>query len=469
MREGPRTRRAVLRSALVGGAAAFLAACRGDDGQPRAAVGPQPRPDLPASAPSPTAVRALSGGITVAYADELGKKPPYVDEAARLVEHNHPGTHVSINLRRIGGSEFLDAILPDLASEDAPDVLHASGDRLGDLADAGLILPLDDYLQNWADWRYYSPTVKDGVTYQGQTWAIPYGLDTRFLYYRKDIFEQAGLTAAWQPKNVGDILTAAARVQMQRPDVQSLALYAGPNGGSGTANHAFLPLLHAYGGALKDSRGNWIGDSTAVRKTFAFFAAAYQGQRLVPQSVVAMPRSWVEMRERLGSGRLALLFEGGWVYGGWAAKDKAGTEKNVGYLLFPTETDGPSFTIGGAGTVWYITAKSRNPELAWEYIATWNNRDTVGKLNAEDPHPVARVDSVRVPEYRSDRFLVDSTESLRRAYFTPPDAAYGRVISVIQSTTAAVATGELTPDQATARYAAGLREAVGAGKVVIQT
>jgi multiple sugar transport system substrate-binding protein len=468
MNPGRRSRRTLLRATLIGGTGAFLAACGGgDDSQPMT-VAPVTRPDAPAAAPSATAMRGLSGRITVAYADELGKKPPYVDETARLIEQNHPGTSVAIDLRRMGGSEFLDAILPMLASEDAPDVLHASGDRLGELADAGLIAPLDDYLLTWPDWRYYSPTVKDGVTYQGQTWAIPYGLDTRFLYYRRDIFEQVGLSAAWQPKNVADILAAAARVQAQRPDVLPFALYAGVNGGTGSANHGFLPLLHAYGGALKDMRGNWIGDSMAVRKAFAFYAAAYQGQRLVPQSVLLMPRSWVEMRERLGAGRLALLFEGGWVYGGWTAKDKAGTEKNVGYLLFPTETEGPSFTIGGAGTVWYITAASRNRDLAWEYIATWNNRDTVGKLNAEDPHPVARVDSVRVPEYRGDRFLVDSTESLRRAYFTPPDAAYGRVTSVIQSVTAAVASGELTPDQAAARYAAGLREAVGAGKVVLQ-
>jgi multiple sugar transport system substrate-binding protein len=164
-----------------------------------------------------------------------------------------------------------------------------------------------------------------------------------------------------------------------------------------------------------------------------------------------------------------MLFEGGWVYGGWANKDRTATEKNVGYLLFPTETNGPSFTIGGPGTCWLISAASTNKDLAWEFIVTFNNRDTVGRLNAEDPHPVARVDSVRVPEYRSDKFLVDSTESMRRAYFLPPDADYGAVIMAIQSATQHVATGELSPDQAAARYAADLRETIGADRIVVQS
>jgi multiple sugar transport system substrate-binding protein len=311
--------------------------------------------------------------------------------------------------------------------------------------------------------------VREGVTYQGQVWALPYGLDTRFLYFRRDIFEQVGLGGDWSPKNVADILNAAARVKLLRPEVMPYALYAGPNGGTGTANHGFVPLVYAYGGSLKDSRGNWIGDSPAIRKAFSFYAMAFQAERVASLDLLTMPRSWVSMRERLGDGRLAMLFEGGWVYGGWADKDKDGTEKNIGYLLFPTETEGPSFTVGGPGTCWYITTASRNRRLAWEFIATWNSAETVGRLNADDPHPVARVDAVRIPEYRGEHFLVESTESLRRAHFIPPDAAYGKVMSAVHAATAAVAAGEVPPDEAARRYANDLRQAIGSSKVIIQS
>lgn len=462
----PRSRRAFLCGLAGVGVAGLTAACSGDPA-PAQRSRPSSFVQVPTAVGTPARPGNLSGTLSIAYADELGKKPAYVNKTATELQRLYPNVTVSIQQSRLGGSEFFDQLLPSLSAEDAPDIIHVGGDRLGELADAGLVTPLDEYLQEWPDWRYYSPTVRDGVTYQGQVWAIPYGLDTRFLYFRRDIFEQVGLGADWTPKNVADILSAAARVKSLRPEVMPYALYAGPNGGTGTANHGFVPLVYAYGGSLKDPRGNWIGDSQAIRKAFGFYATAFQSERVASSELLTMPRSWVAMRERLGDGRLAMLFEGGWVYGGWADKDRSGTAKNIGYLLFPTETEGPSFTVGGSGTCWYITSASRNKRLAWEFIAAWNNTETVGRLNAEDPHPVARVDAVRVPEYRSESFLVDSTESLRRAHFIPPDADYGRVIGAMHSVTAAVAGGEITPDDGARRYAGELRQVVGASNVVV--
>ena len=90
--------------------------------------------------------------------------------------------------------------------------------------------------------------VKQGVTYKGKVYGIPYGLDTRFLYYRKDVFQKAGLDPNWQPKNVQDILDTARQIQGKVPDVIPYVIYAGKNGDTGTANHGFVPTLWAFGG-----------------------------------------------------------------------------------------------------------------------------------------------------------------------------------------------------------------------------
>src|SRR5215208_1778212 len=189
-------------------------------------------------------------------------------------------------------------------------------------------------------------------------------------------------------------------------------------------------------------------------------------RRLLSRASPSTPKPWTAMREKEGDGGLALLYEGGWVYGGWAGKDKATTEKNVGYVLYPTENGGPSFTVGGPGTVWMVTSQAKNKDLAWEFIKTWNNKDTVAKINIEDPHPVARTDSAEVPEFKADKFLVDSTESLKKAKFTPVDAAWGKVILAIQNATERVATGEGTVDDAASRFQDELKRAVGDANVV---
>jgi multiple sugar transport system substrate-binding protein len=494
------SRRSFLRQSIIVGAVGLLTACGatatatpaakpttapagGAGTTPAAPAGNTPAGTAPAAAASPTRAAGsppagspgaagggakLTGTITVSYPDELGKKPPYVDKAAAAVQSANPGATVKVDLQKISSGDYYTKLLLALNAGDAPDVIHVGGDRIGELAEAGYIAPLDDYLKSWGDWQFYPDSVKSGVTYKGKVWAIPYGLDTRFLYYRKDVFEKAGLSADWQPKGVADILTAAMAVKAKVPDVIPYALYGGEAGDSGTANHAFVPLVWAYGGDLQDKSGKWIGDSPAIRKALSYYAEAYQKDKVVPGEILTTTKPWTAMREKLGNGGLGLLFEGGWVYGGWAGKDKAGTEKNVGYLLHPTESGGPSFTIGGPGTCWYVTAKSKNKDLAWEFIKTWNNRDTVARLNIEDPHPVARSDSAEVPEFKAEKFLVDSTESLKKARFTPPDANYGKVIGVIQKATGRVATGEASPDDAAKRYAEDLKQAIGADNVVTQ-
>jgi multiple sugar transport system substrate-binding protein len=421
----------------------------------------------PTSASAPTGGAsggAISGTVNVTYPDEAGFKPKYVEQAAAAVKAQFSGVDVKIDLQKISDDDFYTKLLLRLDSGDVPDVIHVSGSLIGELSDAGYIEPLDAYVAGWADWQQYPKAVQDGVSYNGKTWAIPYGLDMRWLYYRKDDLQKAGLPADWQPANVQGILDAAAAVKSKDQNVLPYALYAGPAGSSGTADHAFVPLLWAYGGELQDASGKWIGDSPATKKVMAYYAKAY-GDGLSPKEIITATKPWTAMREKLGNGGLALLFEGGWVYGGWAAKDKVATEQNVGYLLHPTESGGPSFTIGGPGTCWYITAKSKNKQAAWEFVKAVNSAEIVGKLNAEDPHPVARADAANVPEFKSSKYLVDSTAALAKARFTVPSPDYQKVIQAIQAATARVASGELGADAAAKRYTDDLKQALGPDKV----
>jgi multiple sugar transport system substrate-binding protein len=411
----------------------------------------------------------LTGEITVSYPDELGKKPPYVNQAAQAVQTANSGTTVKVDLQKIGGDEFYTKLLLALDAGDAPDVFHVGGTSIGELSEAGYIEPLDDYLAKWPDWEeVYPESVRGGVSYQGKVWAVPYGLDTRFLYFRRDDLKAAGLAEDWQPANVAGILDAAKAVKSSGGSVIPYALYAGQAGSSGTADHAFTPLVWAYGGDVIDASGKWVGNSPAIVKALTYYQDAFQTDKLVPQEILTTTKPWTAMREKLGNGQLAILFEGGWVYGGWYTADKAATEANVGYLLHPTETAGPSFTIGGPGTCWYINAASKNKDLAFEFIKAFNTKDIVAKLNIEDPHPVARTDSAEVPEFKAQKFLVDSTESLKSARFVPPDPNAAKFLLAVQTATGAVASGDKSPEDAATSYEEDLKRAIGEDKVVTQ-
>ena len=449
------SRRTFLRAAAATGIAVACAPAA----QPSAA---------PPTGAAPSQAKGLTGTITVSYPDELGVKPKYVDQAAQAVQSKNSGATVKVDLQKVSDDLYYPKLLLALqGGGDVPDVFHFGGDSIGELADAGYIEPLDTYVNAWEDWKFYPDSIKKGATYKGKVWAIPYGMDTRWLYFRRDDLQKAGLATDWSPSKLDDVIAAASAVKSKVSSVVPYALYAGAAASNGARDHAFVPLVWAYGGDVIASDGKWVGNSPAIRKALAYYQKVY-GQGLSPKEILTSTKPWTAMRAKLGDGSLALLFEGGWVYGGWASKDKAGTEKNVGYLLHPTENGGPSFTIGGLGTCWYITARSKNKELAWDFIKTWNNKDTVAKINIEDPHPVARSDSADIPEFKAQQYLVDSTKSLEKAKFLPPDPNLSKLTTAIQKATGRVANGDSSPDDAAKQYSADLKQAIGADKVVEQ-
>ncbi len=468
----PISRRRFLKSAAFAASAAILAAC---GGTPAGQSASTPSQAQPAGSPAPAAAAtapAASGAVQIhiSYPDEAGKKPKYVDAAAADFNKAHTDGQAVVDLQKIDSDSYYTKLLLALGTDSAPDVFHVSGGKIAELADGNLIAPLDDYLKKWDGWQHYPDAIKAGATYKGKVWAIPYGLDTRFLYYRKDVFQQAGLPQDWQPKKVQDIIDAAKAVQAKVTNVIPYVLYGGAAGSGGTISHGFLPLVWAYGGELQNQDGKWIGSSPAILKALQYYQEVFVTDKLVPAEVLTLPKPWTTMREKLGKGELAMLFEGGWVRGGWTSQSsEAQVTQTVGTNLFPYDNGSGTFTVGGLGTCWFIADKSQHKDLAWDFIARWNNPDTVAKLNLEDPHPVARTDAAEVPEFKQNAYLTMATQSLEKAKFEPMSSNYAKVQTAIQQMTGRVASGESPAEQAMLQFVDDLKQAVGDSEVVTQS
>lgn len=137
------------------------------------------------------AATPLTGKIAVGYEDPVGILQPQIDLAVQAVQAAHPG--VEIELRKAPGGNFATQIFLALSAKRAPDVFLLNSLGIGELAAAGFLAPLDDYLAGWDGWAQYPDLIKHALTFKGHVWALPFVLDTHFLYYRKDVFERAGL------------------------------------------------------------------------------------------------------------------------------------------------------------------------------------------------------------------------------------------------------------------------------------
>ncbi len=372
----------------------------------------------------------------------------------------NPGT--TIEIAPSPGAGYLNQLALQLFTHTAPDVFLMLGLGSGELAQGGFVLPLDDYLSRWDGWAQYGDQAQFGVTTQDHVWSVPWGLNVYFLYYRKDLFEAAGLPVNWQPQSREEIIEAAQTIQASNSDVIPYSIYAGANGENATAAD-FMTLILSNGGTLTDPDGKWYIDSCPIRETLGFYENAFQTAAVVPQSVLTDVSPLVTLPQYFSDGQLGILHEAAKQYGIWTAEDPANTA-NIGIALFPGN-DG-TFELGDAGDAWYINRSSKNPDLGWAFIEAFNSAETQAALAIDDPHLPARNDARADAAWLATPLaptMLHVTDSLT---LPPPEPQFRKLIGVVQNATSLVATGEATPVEAIERYGQELTLTMGKANVI---
>ncbi|MFK7882102.1 ABC transporter substrate-binding protein [Roseobacter sp.] len=161
------------------------------------------------------AVAALS---TAASARDLVMNANTSDPAQKLAIENliaefeaeYPEIDVIFNLY---DHEAYKVAMRNFLVSDAPDLITwNAGNRMKVFVDLGL---LDDVSDVWESEGLYDsmPAVVSASSVDGKQYGVPYAYYAWGIYYRKDLFEQAGITeapATWEEfKSVGEQLKAA--------------------------------------------------------------------------------------------------------------------------------------------------------------------------------------------------------------------------------------------------------------------
>ncbi len=407
--------------------------------------------------------QGLSGSIEVGYPGSNPAIGTYVDAAAQAVMNANPGA--TIDVIASDAPDYLSQIGVQLMMGGAPDVFLLLAIGSGELATGGLVRPLDDYLTAWDGWPQYDEPARFGVTLQGKTWSLPWGLNIYFLFYRKDLFEAAGLPTEWQPQTREDIIAAAQAVQASNPDVIPYALYAGANGENATAAD-FMTLILSNGGTLTDENGKWFIDSCPIRGTLEYYETAFQTSGVIPPSVLSDVNPLQTLPAAFADGELAILHEQVHRYGAWIAEDPANASK-IGIAKFPG--DQGVFDLGDAGDAWYINSKSKNPDLGWAFIEAFSSAEIQAALAVDDPHLPARADARQIAPWTSSPLAPAMLAAVEGITLPPPEPQFRKLIGVVQNATGLVATGEATPAEAVQRYSDELTRTMGKMNVVSET
>jgi len=222
-----------------------------------------------------------------------------------------------------------------------------------------------------AAWDYndFKKSTIDAVTVDGVVVASPIVSEWTTLFYRKDLFEKAGL----KPPTTLEEMEAAAKI-LNDPANGVAGIVA--RGNRGAAVTQFSAYLYSFGGDfIKD--GKAIFDSPEALEAFKYYGRILKNYG--PPGVTNM--SWEQAIVVFSSGKAAMWTDASTFVGQVTDKTKSQVADQVGYVTFPA---GPKGARPYDAVAWClgIPAQSKNKDAAWEFVKWANSKEMMKKMLA---------------------------------------------------------------------------------------
>src|SRR5260221_8782524 len=259
-------------------------------------------------------------------------------------------------------------------------------------------------------------SLRDGLSYQGTLYALPFYGESSMLMYRKDLLEQKGLKMPEQPK-YEDIKKIADALTDKAKGVYGITLRGKPRWGE---NMGFIDtLVNTFGGTWFNMKWNPTLDTPEWKKAITFYIDLMKADG--PPGASA--NGFNENLTLMASGKAAM-----WIDATVAGvmlenpKESQGGGK-MGYAPSPIEA-----TPNGSHWLWswpFPIAKAAKQAEAAEKFAVWATSKDYIKLVAEDVGwsrgpPRTRKSTYDNPEYQKSPFAAATLQAMQSADPTNP-------------------------------------------------
>lgn len=139
-------------------------------------------------------------------------------EETDTFEKMFPGVKINGISREYKQQEFVSV----MASGKGPDVVHVPISAIPSMAKYGFLAVLNKETDIWTQKDYMPSIMWDAVKVDNKIYGVPYDSYFTTMFYRKDIFDKCGITAA--PQTWQDIITDSEIINKKMPDTWGLAL-----------------------------------------------------------------------------------------------------------------------------------------------------------------------------------------------------------------------------------------------------
>lgn len=369
------------------------------------------------------------------------KQPAF--NLAKEFDEKEPG--IKVEYRQIQFDDVVSEAMRAFATGQAPDIIAVDNPEHALFASRGAFLDISDMVAASADVKpeNYFPGPLASVTWDGKLFGVPKATNTIALYYNKDLYAKAGITAP--PATWDELVETARKLNDPANNVYGLAFSAK---GNEEGTFQFLPWAQMAGGGYDN-----INVPGAVQ--------ALEIWKVLLDEKLASPdtltRGQWDSTGTFNSGNAAMVISGPWELNRMVEEAKF----DWGVALLPVPEEGAPRSSAMGDFNWAIFSTSKYPAEAFKFIEYAASQDN--RLFPEWGQLPARSD-IELPETGvalKDAALKVFLEQLQYAQPRGPHPEWPKISKAIQDAFQAALTGQATPQAALDQAATTIKGILG--------
>jgi multiple sugar transport system substrate-binding protein len=379
---------------------------------------------------------ALSGTIEVWG---MGAEGEAMSVLAEMFMDEYPD--VTVNVTPVAWDVAHDRLVTSVAGGRMPDVTQLGTTWMGEFAMLDALDPTPETIDGGSFYEgAWNTTVVEDTSY-----GVPWYVETRLLYYRTDLAEEAGWT---EPPGDWDELKQMAA------DLQEAGSQHGISLGLGLGSwQTYLPFAWSNGVEVLDDNDEFTLDDPGNAEALEYYASFFD------EGLTSAQPEGFDITPAFIQGTFPMFFSGPWHMA--LIEETGGAEIEGMWTVAPMpQRDSATSFVGGSNLV--VSQDTENRDAAWAFVEFLSRPDVQATWYQEVGALPAVQEAWESGELAEDEHLAMFGEQLNDAKAPPPIPTWEEVAAAIDDQIERAAVGDVPPEDAVATMQSNA-ESIGTG------
>lgn len=352
-------------------------------------------------------------------------------------EKQNPGIKVKVQM--IPWTAAQEKLISSFAADNMPDLCQLGNTWVPQFVMLEALEPLDGFISKSSKIKAenYFTGIWQTNEVTGKIYGIPWYIDTRLIYYRKDIFKKVGYDEP--PKNWEELLDLSRKIVKYQNDPNKYAIYLPTN--------EWAPfVIFGLQNGSDILRDNWTyGNFSAPEFVEAFkFLIQFHKERLTPMGVSQVTNVYQAFEQEF----FAMYISGPWNIPEFKKWMKDSTGEKWGTMPLPGKHSSPGVSLAGGSSLVMFKSSKYKPEV-WKFIEFLSTKKTQLEFYKVTNNLPALRSAWDEPIFRDDPFIKSFYEQFQYVMPTPKIAEWEQIVfSKLQQYAEYAARGTMTAEEA---------------------